>query len=198
MEMKPVKQNGGTQAEDVQVGNKQREQYKLGRRPALGKFLGLLSLVCFIFINILFKKSQVTPPSIMIFRGLSLFFIFGAGQMYEVPDLYASYQSNCYLITARCIVSSLAIATGIFCVQTIPLSIYGLIFELSPVFALIMSAIILRECIPPVEILLGTVAIFGVVLVIQPPFEFLGFAQLESKLTTYQELFPFPLDHFLK
>ena len=121
-----------------------------------------------------------------MFRGLSHIFLFSAGQMYEVSDLQLVYNTNYKLIFARGIVSALAISTAIFCIQIIPLSIYGLIFELAPVFALVLSAIVLQECMPPLEIFLGAVAILGVVLVVQPPFEFLGFTQNEGNLTIYQ------------
>ena len=57
----------------------------------------------------------------------------------------------------------------IISVQKLPLTVYAVIEQTGPLFALIASVFILKEWISAVETLLGFVAFFGVVLVIQPP-----------------------------
>ena len=106
-----------------------------------------------------------------------------------MPNPSEVYKSNWKVLGIRGIISVVAIATGIICVQNLPLSVYAVIYETAPVFALTMSAIILKECLPILEILLGLVAILGIVLVIQPPIPIFEVADATRSLTTRQYWF---------
>ena len=132
----------------------------------------------------IFQYSKMSPQSFLIFRGASHFLFFNAIQLITVQEvnLRSIYSRNWKLILFRSSTSSMAIAVGFFSLKNIPLSIYAVISELSPLFAILTSALILRECINPIEFALCISALIGTIFVIQPPIDVFGFWQISEKV----------------
>ena len=130
---------------------------------------------------LLFQKSEAPAETLMIFRGSGIFLLFNAIQCHEVKQSFLkTYQRNWKILFGRSACHSTAVLFLIVSVQKLPLSIYAVIEELGPLFALIMSGILLRECIKPLEMFLGAVVFLGVILVIQPPIPILALWQTEE------------------
>ena len=100
---------------------------------------------------------------------MTLASIFNAIQLLTVRNLRQVFRNNLDIILVRSAITSIGMAILIFCLRNIPLSVYALITELSPLFTVFMSALFLKECIKPIEFALCISALFGTVLVIQPP-----------------------------
>ena len=132
-----------------------------------------------------FKVSTISPQTFLIFRGFCHIFIFNATQLVSVPNLKEIMLDNWILLIARSSISSFAIAVSFFCLKHVPLSIYAVIYELAPLFAVIMSAVILKECVPPIEIFVCVTALLGTILVIQPPSIFVNISQTSTNLNSY-------------
>ena len=79
---------------------------------------------------------------------------------------------NCVLILSRSLCVTSGVSVGFIVAKVLPLSTIGIIQEMSPVFALIMGALILQEVPRFGEMVLGALAVVGVTFVIQPRFIF--------------------------
>ena len=95
-------------------------------------------------------------------------------QCYQAKEpLLSTCRKNWNLLLGRALCQGSAVFLCIVSVQNLPLSVYAIIEELAPLFTLIIGLVLLRECIMPLEMLLGLSVFVGVVLVIQPPVSFL-------------------------
>jgi drug/metabolite transporter (DMT)-like permease len=88
--------------------------------------------------------------------------------------------NNRPLLSLRGIFGSAAVFLYFFSLSKIPVADAILLFQLAPVFVLILAAVLLKEKVHRMQILMLPLAVFGVALVLQPELKVLNFAGLAA------------------
>ena len=118
------------------------------------------------------QYSTLNVSTILIVRGTILSLVAVLWTCLTVQNPWQVTKKNFVLILVRTVSVSTVFSVAFIVAKLLPLSTIGIIQEISPVFALILGAVVLRELPHFVEVVFGISALVGATLVIQPHFLF--------------------------